>query len=76
MNSRCTLLLVKSNGDPASDHFYAIHVFGIYSFISVDARGNNMYHAKFHGDDLFITKDMKNNWAVSVTILQQFKFMT
>ena len=67
----CTHISIQSIGDSTYDGWYERYVFGTYTFFSIDARGNNMYHATIQGYDWFITKDMENTWMVNTTILHR-----
>ena len=69
----CTHISIQSIGDSTYDGWYEQHVFGTYSFLLIDERGNNIYHAKMEAFDFFITKVMENEWIVSVTILPRSK---
>ena len=77
LSSPCTHITIQSTGESAYVHDgqYELFIFGKYRFLSVDARGNNMYHANIEGIDRFITKNMDNNWGVSTTILFIIKCM-
>ena len=75
VSSPCAHITIQSIGDSTYDGWYERNIFGTYRFLSVDARGNNLYHANIQGMDLFITKDMNNAWAVSTTILYILKCM-
>ena len=69
VSSPCAHITIQSIGDSTYDGWYERNIFGTYRFLSVDARGNNMYHAFIQGKDWFITKNIRNNWMVSTTIL-------
>ena len=73
----CNHITISSIGDSKSVHdgMYEYWIFGTYSFVSTDARGNNMYHANIQGTDRFITKNMYNYWLVNMTTLYKFKNM-
>ena len=71
LNTPCTHITIQSIGDSkhVEDGAYERFIFGIYLFLSNDARGNNVYHANMSGTDMFIRKDTENYWVVSITIL-------
>ena len=71
----CTHISIKRIGDSTDDGWYEQNIFGEYSVVLVDARGNAMYYANIQGKDVFITKDMEDNWAVSITFLNIFTSM-
>ena len=63
-------------GDLTYVDAYEQFVFGIYRFVLIDARGNSMYHANMQNvpsmpniQDMFIFKDMENNWVVGIANL-------
>ena len=75
-SSPCTHISIQSFGDSTYDGWYERKIFGTYRFLSIDASGNNMYHANIEGIDRFITKSMDTkNWMVSTTILHRLKSM-
>ena len=63
--------MIRSIGESSHVHvgLYDRYIFGTYRFISIDARGNNIYHANIQGMDWFIVKDVENYWVVRITIL-------
>ena len=65
----CTHISIQSIGDSTYDGWYERRVFGTYSFVSIDARGNNIYHAKINGYDSFVIKDIDDDWVVKISIL-------
>ena len=71
IGSPCAHITIQSTGESAYVRRgeYERYIFGTYSFLSIDAGGNNMYHANIQGNDLFLTKNMDKNWRVSTTIL-------
>ena len=71
----CTHISIKRIGDSTDDSWYEQRLFGKYSFVFIDARGNAMYHANIKDIDMVITKDMENNWVVSITFLNIFTSM-
>ena len=75
LGSPCTHIAIQSIGHSTYDGWYFIYIFGSYSFVSTDARGNNMYHANIQGTNRFITKNMDNYWVVNITISCIFKYM-
>ena len=77
LSSPCAHITIQSTGESAYalDGFYERYIFGTYRFVSIDARGNNMYHADSQGRDLFITKNMDSHWVVNITILRKLKAM-
>ena len=77
LSGPCEHITIQSTGESAYTHdgWYGRNIFGTYRFVSIDARGNNMYHANIQGTDSFITKDMDNYWMVSNTILYILKCM-
>ena len=77
LNSPCTHITIQSTGESVYVHdgYYEQYIFGKYRFLSIDARGNNMYHANIQGIDWFITKDIENDWEVSTIILYVLKCM-
>ena len=70
-------ITIQSTGESAYalDGGYERYIFGTYRFVSIDARGNSIYHANIQGGDWFITKDMENDWMVSTIILCILKYM-
>ena len=80
VSSPCANITIQSNGESAFVHdgLYEQVVFGKYRFLSIDARGNNVYHANTNyttTNDLFLNKDMGNYWKVSATSLWILKCM-
>ena len=75
LSKPCIAITIQSTGDSTYDGWYEQNIFGTYSFISIDASGNNMYHANIQGTDLFLTKNMDNEWVVNITILRKVKCM-
>ena len=75
--SPCAHIKIESTGESAYVHdgMYRREIFGTYRFVSIDERGNNMYHANIQGDDWFITKGMNNFWAVRTRLLYMLKYM-
>ena len=75
IRNKCSQISIQSNGDAkyVNGGVYEEYVFGTYSFVSTDARGNNIYHANIKGQDLFIVKNIENYWVVRTTSLQFFK---
>ena len=66
----CDKISIQSiaNSTYARDGWYKRMVFGTYRFASIDARGNNIYYAN-RSTDLFMHKDMENNWVVCIESL-------
>ena len=75
ISNPCAHITIQSTGVSAYVHdgHYELFIFGTYRFVSIDARGNNIYHANIQGDDWFITKDIENGWIVSVIMLHRSK---
>ena len=65
----CNEIIIRSNGESSYDGWYEQFVFGTYRFVSIDARGNNIYHANIQGTDWFIVKDVDNYWVVFITFV-------
>ena len=66
ISNQCSQISIQSNGDSKYAHagFYDEYLFGAYRFASIDSRGNNIYHTNIQGEDVFILKNMRNNWVV------------
>ena len=77
LGSTCAYITIQSTGESAYVHggLYEQEIFGTFRFVSIDARGNNVYHANIEETDWFITKDMDNLWGVSTIILYILKSM-
>ena len=73
----CTHVTIQSTGDSTLVEygFYERKIFGTYSFVSIDERGNNIYHAHIQNTDWFLTKTVEGWWVVSITILYLFTYM-
>ena len=72
INVECAQITIQSNSDSTYDDWYMQHVFGVfgtYRFVSIDPRGNNIYHANIQGEYVFICKAMNNNWVVRIEFL-------
>ena len=67
----CSKVMFRSIGESShvNDGSYERYIFGTYHFVSIDARGNNIYHANIQGTDQFIVKDVENDWVVLITFL-------
>lgn len=65
----CSEIIIKSIGESTYDGWYERFIFGTYRFVSLDARGNNIYYANIKDTDWFIVKDMENNWVVRIVPL-------
>ena len=77
LSTPCTPITIQSIGDSkyVHDGGYQLYLFGTYNFVSIDARGNAIYHANIQGTDMFLTKNMDNYWVVNITILRKVKCM-
>ena len=71
-SSPCNHISIQNMGDETYHRWYEQFVFGTYSFLSIDSRSNKIYHV-YHEFDGFMSKDMENDWIVSVTILLRYK---
>ena len=65
----CSEVIIQSFGETTYPGWYESLVFGIYRFVSIDVRGNNIYFANIQGTDSFIFKDMENDWVVRIVPL-------
>ena len=62
----CSDIIIQSIGESTYDGWYERFIFGTYHFLSIDARGNNIYYANIQGWDMFIAKDAHNDWLVDI----------
>ena len=69
MSKPCSEIMIRSIGESSHDGWYERYIFGTYRFVSIGARGNNIYHANIQGTDQFIVKDVENDWVVLITFL-------